>query len=345
MEHYPWREQNRRCGARPRLPRFWAWIAAAWIAGVWAWHFRGGALRAYEPLIFVILAATSAIFSYVTGRFTNRLDRLRHAAEQINLHDLSVRVPVEGNDGVAALARAFNRMVDRLAAEERARRQLFADVAHEIRHPLAILRGRLESIQDGVCPLDSEQILLLHDQVIGLTRLVGDLRDLSLADIGQLSLHLSSVDLADLVEQLRENLEPVAEDRGITLDSQTAAALPPLTADADRVRQVMINLLTNALHYTPGGGRVELTAQAEGGEAVIQVSDTGPGIDPASLPYLFERFYHADKARSRTGEGSGLGLAIVRSLVELHGGTVAVESSPARGSRFTVRLPLAGPPG
>ena len=333
-----WRSRRRRYG-RPSLPWFWGFFALAWMFAGW-WHSAGH--PAYEPLIFVVLAAVSGVIAYVTFRFTRRLERLRRAAEQINLRDLSVRVDVEGSDSVGALAMAFNRMVDRLAAEERARRQLFADVAHEIRHPLAVLKARLESIQDGVLPLDSEQLLLLQDDVIGLTRLVADLRDLSLADVGQLSLNLSDVDVSALLEQLRESLEPVAEDKGVTLSVDAPRDLPTLRADQDRLRQVLLNLLTNALHYTPAGGRVEVTARVNGMQLILLVSDTGTGIDPQSLPHIFERFYRADKARARESGGTGLGLAIVRSLVTLHGGDVTAVSSP-QGSRFAVRLPLRGP--
>ncbi|MDA8343932.1 MAG: ATP-binding protein [Thermaerobacter sp.] len=346
MERDAWQWRHRRWrraqrwprGGRPPFPFFWGFFAVAWLIAGW-WHSAGRV--SWQPAVFFVLALGSAIFAYVTARFTRRLDRLRRATEQINLRDLSVRVDVEGGDSVAALAMSFNRMVDRLAAEERSRRQLFADVAHEIRHPLAVLKGRIESIQDGVLPMDSEQVLLLHDAVIGLTRLVGDLRDLSLVDVGQLSLHLSEVDVAGLLQQLRESLDPVAEDKGITL-TDTAHGMPTLRADADRLRQVMLNLLTNALHYTPSDGRVDVTARAVGAQAILEVSDTGSGIDPESLPHIFERFYRADKARARESGGTGLGLAIVRSLVELHGGDVTAVSSPA-GSRFTVRLPLHGP--
>lgn len=331
-----WRRSRWRHGGPP-LPFFWALVALAWMAAGW-WH--GASHAGWQLVVFFILAGGSALFAYITARFTRRLERLRRTAEQINLRDLSVRVDVEGRDSVANLAASFNRMLDRLAAEERARRQLFADVAHELRHPLAVLKGRLESIQDGVLPLDAEQVLLLHDSVIGLTRLVADLRDLSLADVGQLSLHLGDVDVAVLLGQLRESLEPVAEAKGVVLNAQVEGEVPALRADTDRVRQVMLNLLTNAIHYTPAGGSVAVVARREGPQALFEVSDTGSGIDPKDLPHIFERFYRADKARARASGGTGLGLAIVRSIVELHGGTVAAASSPD-GSTFTVRLPLA----
>jgi signal transduction histidine kinase len=334
---------NNRSDSSRRSIWFWIWITTGFMAIFWIWHYKGGILRKYEPLIIVFLYLGSVLFAYVTGRFTRRLERLRSAAEQINLRDLTVHVPVEGADSVAGLARSFNKMVDRLASQERARRQFFADVAHELRHPIAILMGRLESIQDGVLPLDNEQILLLYDTTLGLRRLVSDINVLSLAEVGQLTLHLTHVNVFDLIEQLQGNMEPVAEDLGITLSSCVEKGMPPLCADADRIRQVLVNLLTNALQHTPRGGGVELRAQHNGNEVIFQVIDNGIGIDSSDLPYLFERFYRTDKSRSRAKGGSGLGLAIVKSLVELHGGTVQVESSLGRGCNFKVRLLQAGP--
>ena len=287
------------------------------------------------PVALLCAAASGAL---ATGRVTRGLRRLRDAVERLDLRNLSPRVPVEGNDEVASVAQAFNRMADRLAAEARVRRELFADVAHELRHPLAVLQGRLELMQDGVTPLDGEQVLHLQDMVLALSRLVTDLRDLSLADVGQLSLQLAPLDLAALIAELRENMEPVAAARGIALGAEIAADLPPVTADGDRIRQVLVNLLANALHHTPDGGRVQVRAWAEAGQAAVEVEDSGTGIAPEDLPRVFDRFYRGHGEASRAG-GSGLGLAIVRSLAALHGGRVEVASAPGRGSRFTLRLP------
>lgn len=321
---------------------FWIWVAIVVFTVVVVWHYKGGAERStYEPLLLLILLFTSFMGAYVTLRFTRRLNRLRNAVEQINLRDIAVHVPSEGTDAVAALAKSFNQMVDRLDAQERVRRQFFADLTHEIRHPIAILMGRLESIQDGVLPLDNEQVLLLHDVVIGLKRLVNDMNDLSLADIGELSLRPAPVDVVDLVDQLQGNMEPVAESLGITLSSDVVMDMPRVYADTDRLRQVLVNLLTNAFHHTPPGGHVELTVHHDTISAIFRVKDTGTGIDPSDIPHLFERFYRADKSRSRGQGGSGLGLSIVRSLVELHGGTIRVESYIGKGSQFTIVLPIS----
>ncbi len=294
----------------------------------------------WSGLAAFALAGAAAVWT--AGRITGSLRHLRDAAGDLDLRDLSRRVPVQGDDEIADLARAFNRMCDRLEAEERARRQLLADVAHELRHPLAVMKGRLELMQDGRVPLDEEQLLPLQDEVIRLTRLVSDLRDLSLAEVGGLSLQKRPVRLDELLESLLANFEPVAADRGIALTADVAPDLPTLEADPDRLRQVLLNLLTNALQYTPRGGQVRVRAWREGEEVRVAISDTGPGIPPEDLPRIFDRFYRADQSRSRATGGSGLGLAIVRSLVELHGGRVTADSAPGRGATFTIMLPITG---
>lgn len=285
------------------------------------------------------LAVLAALF--VAERITRPLRHLSLVAHSLDLRDLSRRVPEEGNDEIAELARAFNRMGDRLEAEERSRRQVIADVAHELRHPLAVMKGRLDLVQDGKVELAPEELLPLQDEVIRMTRLVSDLRDLSLAEVGGLSLHLERMVLGGLLRRLAENLEPVAEDRGVTLTLELSDPLPAVSGDPDRLRQVFVNLLANGVQYTGQGGRVTLRATAGKGEVSVEVADTGVGIAPEDLPHVFDRFYRSDKSRSRGSGGSGLGLAIVRSLVELHGGRVGVKSRPGEGSVFTVTLPQA----
>lgn len=334
---------HRRPRGGPPLRWIWAWMLMVLAVVVATWHVRGAQGQRHDPILLVILVLSTAAVGFVTMRFTRRIHRLRRAVEQISLRDLTTRVSLEGHDAVSALAQSFNHMVDRMDAQERVRRQFFADLTHEIRHPIAILLGRLESIQDGVVPLSEEQVLYLHDMTLGLKRIVTDMSDLSLADVGQLSLHLAPVDVKELVAQIQGNLEPVAEDAGLSLTSEVEDALPPIMADGDRLRQVLTNLVTNAFHHTAPGGQVALTAKRDADAAVFEVVDNGSGIAPEDLPHLFERFYRADKARSRTKGGSGLGLAIVRSIVEVHGGSVDVASSLGQGSHFTVRIPIGGP--
>lgn len=293
----------------------------------------------YSSLIAFIIAGLAGYWT--AGRITRGLVHLRDAAQRLDLRDLTQRVPVEGGDEIADLARTFNRMGDRLETEERGRRQLLADVAHELRHPLAVLQGRLDLMQDGAVPLDHASLLPLQDEVIRLTRLVGDLRDLSLAEVGRLSLHMGPVDVGGLLGGLFVNLEPVAVARSVNLRVEAAPDLPAVQADGDRLRQVFVNLIANALQYTPAGGSVRVEARPDAGSLRVAVCDSGPGIPAEDLPHLFDRFYRADKSRTRATGGSGLGLAIVRSLVELHGGRVSVESREGQGSCFTVLLPFA----
>lgn len=294
-------------------------------------------------LMLLSVPIAAMVGSFTSKVITRRLSSLRDAAERLDLRELSLRVPVQGDDEVADLARSFNAMVERLEQGERARRELFADVAHELRHPLSVLTGRLELMQDGVVPVDGEQLLHLQEMVLALNRLVGDLRDLSLAEVGRLSLQLAPIDLGTLIEDLQENMEPVAAAKAIELTTELPPDLPQITADRDRIRQVLVNLLANALQYTPQGGRVHLRAWADGAEVHVEVADTGPGVPAADLPHLFDRFYRTDKARTRTTGGSGLGLAIVRSLVGLHGGRVGAQSEVGEGSRFTISLPIQQP--
>ena len=291
------------------------------------------------------LVVAAGVGLWIAGRMTGSLLQLRDTVSQLDLRDLSRRVPVSGADEIADLARTFNRMGERLESGERARRQLLADVAHELRHPLAVMQGHLDLMQDGKVPLEPEALLPIQDEVIRLRRLVGDLRDLSLAEVGALTLHPADVDLAALLHSLVGNMEPVATARDVQLHADIAADLPPVQADADRLRQVFVNLLSNALRYTPSGGRVTLRAWRDAGHLHVQIRDTGPGIAPADLPHVFDRFYRADKSRSRETGGSGLGLAIVRSLVEAHHGKVEVESEPGRGTCFTVTIASPAPGG
>ncbi|MDF2628385.1 MAG: Integral rane sensor signal transduction histidine kinase [Symbiobacteriaceae bacterium] len=341
------RHGRRRSSVSLRTRLSWSFSFVTCVAVVAIYEaVRLGLLRREENGLVTLLALVLCLLvgahaGVFTGRIVTRhLTRLTDFVKQLDLKGLSARAPVEGDAEVAALAQAFNSMLDRMEASERVRRELFAEVAHELRHPLAVLKGRLDMMQDGVESLTPEQVLRLQDQVISLTRLVGDLRDLSLADVGQLPLNLAPFDLSGLVQDLRANMEPVAADREIQLRTELAPDMPQLMADSGRVRQVLLNLLDNALQHTPAGGRVDLRVWAEGARAMVRVSDTGPGIAPEDLPHIFDRFYRS-RSGARAVGGSGLGLAIVRSLVVLHGGTIEAESTPGQGSRFTVTLPLA----
>jgi len=269
------------------------------------------------------------------------LRRLTAAAEGIARGDLSQRVPVGSNDEIGELAATFNTMAVELERAEQLRRNMTADVAHELRTPLSVVRGKLEGILDGVYPATPEHIQPVLEATELLTVLVEDLRLLAQAEAGKLALEKRAVDVGDLLRDAQVNFEPQAADRGVALALDLLAELPQVRADWHRIAQVLGNLLTNALRHTPAGGRVTLSAGVTAGRVRVTVSDTGTGIPDQDLPYVFDRFWRGEKSRSRAGGGSGLGLAIARQLVELHGGTIGAASAPGDGSTFWFTLPIA----
>jgi signal transduction histidine kinase len=267
------------------------------------------------------------------------------AAQRIAAGQLDQRVPVTSQDEIGQMAHTFNQMADALAKDRQLRRSMIADITHELGTPLSILQAHLEAMLDGVLPASPPEIASLHDETAHLSRLVADLRLLSLAEAGQLELEHAETDLAGLVRKVVERMYLQAGDSGVELVADVAPRLPLLTVDAGRISQVLGNLVSNALRYTPPGGRVTVRAflQAEASSrpmVVVEVADTGSGIAPEDLPYVFDRFYRADKSRSRTSGGSGIGLAIVKQLVEAHGGRVGVASEVGKGTTFTFTLPL-----
>lgn len=302
------------------------------------------------------------------------LGRLATAARRISRGDLSQRVPVSGSEEVANLARAFNEMALGLEQAETLRRNMVADIAHELRTPLAVIQGNLQALLDDVYPLEKSEIAAVYDETLILNRLINDLRELAQAEAGQLGLNLQPLDLAPQLRRAAGLFEELAREKGVKLDITLPPNVPPVLADPDRVQQVLRNLLSNALRHTPAEGRVCISVdrpvseqggspygrlrrgageqggisisplREDGGRfVVVSVADTGAGISPADLPHVFDRFWRADKARSREQGGSGLGLAIAKRLVEAHGGQIGVESegTPGQGSRFWFTLPAA----
>jgi signal transduction histidine kinase len=270
------------------------------------------------------------------------LRRLTAAAEGIARGDLSQRVPVASHDEVGELAATFNFMATELERAESLRRNMTADVAHELRTPLSVVRGKLEGILDGVYPATPEHIEPVLEATELLTYLVDDLRLLAQAEAGQLVLDKQGINIGDLLRDVQVNFDPQAFDRGVTLALDLPPELPQVSADWHRVAQVLGNLLTNALRPTLQGGHVTLSAAASEGTVKVTVADTGAGISPQDLPYVFDRFWRGEKSRSRAGGGTGLGLAIAKQLVELHGGAIGVDSTPGAGSTFWFTLPTNG---
>lgn len=250
-------------------------------------------------------------------------------------------VPVRSRDELGELSLAFNQMRAALERANEARRQMTADVAHDLRNPLTVISGHLEGLRDGLLRPTPERFEALHAEAQQLLRLVEDLRLLSLADAGELPLQPLWLEPERLVQRLLAALRPQAEAAGITLSAACDGGLPRLWADGERLAQALANLLTNAIRHTPPGGQVVLAASVDGPDLVLEVRDTGEGMDAETLPRIFDRFYRADPARSDAA--SGLGLAIARSIVQAQGGSLtAASEGPGRGSRLTIRLPLGG---
>jgi signal transduction histidine kinase len=277
---------------------------------------------------------------------TRPLSRLRQATEAVAGGDLSARAPVKRRDEIGRTAEAFNTMAGELERQEGLRKQMVADVAHELRTPLSVMRGNLEAMIDDLIPASPEELDAVHGEVLRLTRLVEDLRLLSLVDAGELSLEIAEVDVAGLVETAVRRLGPAAEVHGIILAGDIGRNTGAIMADEGKIQQVLANLIANALRYTPRGKTVTVSARSVGTDVWLAVTDQGPGIDPADLPDFFERFWKGDRSRTRSGAtsgGSGLGLSIVRQIVELHGGRVQASLPEEGGLQVTVILPVAGP--
>ncbi len=289
-------------------------------------------------LVVALLVAVGALL--ISGRVLRPIGTLTTAARRIAGGDRSGRVPVSGRDELTELARSFNQMADSVRAAEENQRRVIADVAHELRTPLANLRGYLEALQDGVLEPSPELFASLHEEAILYQRIVGDLQELALAEAGALVYHRAPADLTELMETARTAHAAAAGIAGVEL---VVAADGPVTAevDADRIRQAVGNLVGNALRATPAGGTVTLAARADGDRAVLRVSDTGAGIAAEHLPLVFDRFWRADPARGRDTGGSGLGLAIVRQIVRDHGGEVSVRSEPGAGATIEIIQPRA----
>jgi signal transduction histidine kinase len=306
------------------------------IGGHWGELLLAGALGAGIALV---------IARWVARGLTQPLRDMAQAARRMETGDYSQRVVTESRDEVGKLATAFNRMSSELEGLELMRRDLVANVSHELKTPISALRAHLENLLDGVERPDRETLHVMLAQSERLGRLVVQLLDLSRLESGDVPLERERVDLAPLVSQVLSEIEVARPDRRVALNDAIPEDLPPVYADRERVHQVLFNLLDNAVRFTPSGGRVTVTASRHDGSVDVAVADTGPGIRAEHLPRVFERFYRVDEARSRDDGGTGIGLAIARSVVEAHGGRIWAESRPGEGSTFTFELPVASSAG
>ncbi len=269
------------------------------------------------------------------------ITRMVQAAHRIGGGELSHRVDVGGSEEIVELSEAFNRMAEDLEKAELQRRNLMADVSHELRTPLTVLEGNLRAVLDQVYVLDEAEVADLYSQTRHLIRLVDDLHELSLAEARRLPLEIVEQDVTPMVRETVAVFEPLAASAGVSLQVRQPEHLPLVPVDGMRIRQVLHNLLANALRHTPAGGTIRLSVGGTIDSLRISVVDTGKGIAPEHLSHVFDRFYRADQSRSRQTGGTGLGLAIVRAIVEGHGGTVEARSDGiGQGSAFDVSLPL-----
>ena len=251
---------------------------------------------------------------------------------------LEQQVTVTGRDEIGELGRAFNQMSQSVADANRLRRQMTADIAHDLRTPLTVISGYVESIQEGVLSPSPERLALIQKEIERLQRMVDDLRTLAHADAGELSLYRQPCDPLALLQQCAASHRHAAERQQVELTVEVAPDLPAISIDEGRMAQVLDNLVGNALRYTPPGGSIRLKAQREKGGLLLSVQDSGKGIDPADLPHIFERFYRAEPSRNEQDGASGLGLAIARAIVIAHGGKITAELAPGEGTSFKIWL-------
>ena len=287
-------------------------------------------------LVALIAVAVSLLIS---RRVLRPIGALATASQRLGEGNLAERVPERGRDELARLTRSFNRMAESLQRSKEQQHNMISDVAHELRSPLANLRGYLEALKDGVLPPDPELFRSLYEEALLQQRLVDDLQELALAESGSLVYHPVRADLSELLQASRTAHAPAASAHDIRIETDSPAPVLAVV-DPDRFRQVVGNLVTNAVRATPAGGVITLRTRAEGESAVVEVEDTGSGISAEDLPHVFDRFWRADAARGRGTGGRGLGLAIAREIIAAHHGTIAVASTAGTGTVFIVRLPL-----
>lgn len=299
------------------------------------------AFRASVNRLLLIGGLAAALFALGAGivlarRAVRPAVALTEVAKAVAAGDRSLRVTPDATEEFGAMARAFNQMADTVAEEDELRRTFAADVAHELRTPLAVLLSQVEGMQDGVIPADPQALSSLHEETLRIGRLVADLETLASADAAGFTLRAVPTELEELLAGVAREFQGLADARNVRIDTHLVPAR--VVVDASRIRQVVANLLSNSVKFTPSGGSIALSLEAEGKEAVVVVADTGPGIPENELPHVFERFFRGRHVRAG---GSGIGLSVARELAVAHGGALSVTSRAGQGSRFELRIPLA----
>ena len=312
------------------------WLGAAFGGG---WIGRGDDHRGFFPwfLVFPVLLVLGFVaFGRAIRRTAGPIGGVMDAAGKVTEGDLSARAEVQGPAEVRDLARSFNRMAERLETNEEQRRNLLADVAHELRTPLSVIRAHVEGMVDGIYEPTADHLALIGDETSVMGRLLDDLQLLSNAEAGALRLHRERLEPRELLESAETTFRAQAGEAGVTLVVDAEEGLPVVDVDPIRIGEVVANLVSNALRHTPSGGAITIAAAREGDDVAFRVTDTGEGIPADELAHVFVRF-----ARSAESRGSGLGLAIAKSLVQAHGGSISAESEPGNGTSIRFTLPGA----
>lgn len=301
----------------------------------------------HQSLLWVGLGmiGVSVVVSYFVVREIMRpLSTLTGAVQKVRTGSYGQTVSVERHDEVGVLTESFNEMSEELARNDKMRRQLFANIAHELRTPLAILQGNLEGMIDDIIPTDKKILLSMADETMRMGRLIQDLRDLSLAEINELTLHKEPADINVMLERAVSMLQPLCDEKDLTVQLNLSRDLPSLVIDIDRINQVIYNLLNNAIRYSERGCAITvstLPVRVDGKSyAQVQIADTGKGIAPKDLEHIFQYFYRSEQSRNRKSGGSGIGLALAQQFIRSHGGNIWADSTVGKGTTFTFILPL-----
>ncbi len=296
----------------------------------------------YGALIGAASALVLGIF--LSRAITRPIRELTSATHAVAEGDLSQQVTVHSDDELGELAQAFNKMSAELSRSVNARKQMTADIAHELRTPLSLIIGHAEAVHDGVLPPTKENFEIVREEATRLEHLVNDLRTLSLADAGELAINLQTIEPERLIQEVFSLYQFEAQKKNISLEMEIATSLPVIEVDPGRMTQVLTNIMDNALRHTPDGGKIIISTKQTGENVKFVIQDSGPGLPTEELDRIFERFYRTDSARQREGGGSGLGLAIAKSIVRAHGGQLSAESEDGKGLRIVIALPRSPNP-
>ncbi len=299
---------------------------------------RTNLMLIYSALAVSLVAVLVGIF--LSRTLTRPIRELTEATQAVASGNLGLQVSVRSRDEMGKLAASFNKMSADLARSTEARKQMTADIAHELRTPLSLILGHAEAVHDDVLPPSGENFEIIREEAGRLDHLVEDLRTLSLADAGELSMHFQGVKPRKLLKDLEASFQHLASQKDIQIRLETDSDLPNLTLDPGRMTQVLSNLLKNALQHTPAGGQILLAARNVPESVELSIMDTGPGVEGQEIEHIFDRFYRADKARNREAGGSGLGLAIAKSIVQAHDGQILAESAPGQGLCVKIKFPI-----